>query len=95
MASCRSAIGSDFYQFDEARQAVIGSRNGEMFRLGDSVDVKLVEVAPVAGALRFELMSDGKLLPKGERKVVEREFRGRGGRPAGAAFKGRPGGKRR
>jgi ribonuclease R len=89
------SIGSDFYQFDEARQAVIGSRNGEMFRLGDSVDVKLVEVAPVAGALRFELMSDGKLLPKGERKVVEREFRGRGGRPAGAAFKGRPGGKRR
>ncbi|MBN9026268.1 MAG: S1 RNA-binding domain-containing protein, partial [Rhizobiales bacterium] len=88
------SIGSDFYQFDEARQAVIGARNGEMFRLGDTVEVKLVEVAPVAGALRFELMSDGKMLPKGERKVAEREFRGRG-RPTGGSFKGRPGGKRR
>jgi ribonuclease R len=28
-----------------------------MHRLGDIVDVKLVEAAPVAGALRFELLS--------------------------------------
>lgn len=90
------SIGSDYYQFDEARQAVIGSRTGEMFRLGDTVEVKLVEVAPVAGALRFELMSDGRMLPKGERKVADNGgFRGRRGRPAGGSFKSKPGGKRR
>jgi ribonuclease R len=92
------SLGSDFYQFDEARQAVIGSRTGEMFRLGDVVDVKLVEVAPVAGALRFELMSDGTMLPKGERHVPDSGFRGRGGRPGGpfkARYGGKPGGKRR
>jgi ribonuclease R len=57
-------------------------------------------VAPVAGALRFELMSDGKTLPKHERKVAGGDFRphgGRpgGGRPTGGPFKGRPGSKRR
>ena len=31
-----------------------------MHRLGDVVDVRLVEAAPVAGALRFELLSEGQ-----------------------------------
>ena len=69
------SIGTDFYAYDEARHAVIGARSGEMHQLGDTVEVKLVEVAPIAGALRFELVSDGRRLPKGERKVMERGFR--------------------
>ena len=36
---------------------MVGDRTGETFRLGDTVEVKLVEAAPVAGALRFELLS--------------------------------------
>jgi ribonuclease R len=39
---------------------MIGSRSGETYRLGDPVTVKLVEAAPVAGALRFELLSAGR-----------------------------------
>jgi ribonuclease R len=39
---------------------MVGSRSGETFRLGDRVTVKLVEAAPVAGALRFEMISEGK-----------------------------------
>lgn len=88
-------LGADFYQFDEARHALIGSRTGEMHRLGDTVEVKLVEVAPIAGALRFELVSDGKRLPKGQRRVTE----GRGRRLAPAQAKRPPrrpsGGKKR
>ena len=42
----------------ETRHALIGSRSGAMHRLGDVVDVKLVEAAPVAGALRFELVGN-------------------------------------
>jgi ribonuclease R len=38
-----------------------------MHRLGDVVDVRLVEAAPVAGALRFELLSEGKVVPRGRR----------------------------
>ena len=40
--------------------AMVGSRSGETYRLGDRVTVKLVEAAPVAGALRFELLSEGR-----------------------------------
>jgi ribonuclease R len=40
-------------------QAMIGDRTGETFRLGDTVKVRLIEAAPVAGALRFELLSEG------------------------------------
>ena len=40
--------------------AMVGNRTGETHRLGDRVTVKLVEAAPVAGALRFELLSEGR-----------------------------------
>jgi ribonuclease R len=54
-----ATIGADYYRFDEKRHAIVGDRTGETYRLGDQVEVKLVEAAPVAGALRFELLSDG------------------------------------
>jgi ribonuclease R len=56
-----STIGQDYYRFVEQEQAMVGDRTGERFGLGDSVTVKLVEAAPVAGALRFELLSEGRM----------------------------------
>lgn len=53
-------IGDDYFQYDEKRHAMIGRRSGEIYRLGDRVTVKLVEAIPVAGALRFELLSSGQ-----------------------------------
>jgi ribonuclease R len=64
-------LGAEFFIYDEARHAVIGSRTGEMYRLGDEVEVKLVEVAPIAGALRFEMMSEGRVLAKRDRPKVQ------------------------
>ncbi|WP_244635738.1 ribonuclease R [Chthonobacter albigriseus] len=55
-----STLGADFYAYDEARHALVGNRTGETFQLGDTVEVKLVEVAPLAGALRFEIVSEGR-----------------------------------
>ena len=55
-----STLGQDFYRYVEERQAMIGERAGETFTLGDRVEVRLLEAAPVAGALRFELLSEGK-----------------------------------
>ncbi len=52
-------IGDEFFRHDEAAHAMIGNRSGETYRLGDHVTVKLVEAAPIAGALRFELLSQG------------------------------------
>ncbi len=51
-------LGDDYFRHDPARHALIGSRTGQMHRLGDIVTVRLVEAAPLAGALRFELLSE-------------------------------------
>jgi ribonuclease R len=61
-------LGSEYFNYDEARHALVGSRSGAMHRLGDVVDVRLVEAAPVAGALRFELLSDGQVVPRGRKR---------------------------
>ena len=55
-----ATLGNDYFRFDEALRALIGNRTGEMHQLGDIVEVKLVEAAPFAGALRFELLSEGR-----------------------------------
>jgi len=55
-----STIGADYYRFEERSHALVGQRTGETFRLGDKVRVQLVEAAPVAGALRFEILSEGR-----------------------------------
>jgi len=46
-------IGEEYFRYHEDRHALIGDRSGETYRLGDRVTVRLVEAAPVAGALRF------------------------------------------
>jgi ribonuclease R len=53
-------IGDEYFHYDEAHHAMVGRHSGETYRLGDSVTVRLVEAAPVAGALRFELLSEGR-----------------------------------
>ncbi len=53
------SLGQDYFRFEEAARALVGTRTGETFRLGDRVEVKLVEAAPFAGALRFEMLSRG------------------------------------
>lgn len=59
-----SSLAQDYFRHDEARHALIGSRTGLMHRLGDLVTVRLVEAAPLAGALRFELIDGGALAPR-------------------------------
>src|SRR6185436_12705003 len=41
-------IGDEYFRYDETGHAMVGSRSGETYRLGDPVTVKLVEAAPVA-----------------------------------------------
>ncbi len=68
-----STLGADFYAFDEAAMALIGQRSGEGFRLGDPVEVRLVEAAPLAGALRFEILSRGRYMkPAGGKRSRRR-----------------------
>ena len=53
------SLGADYFRFEEANRSLVGTRTGETFRLGDAVEVRLVEAAPFAGALRFEMLSKG------------------------------------
>jgi ribonuclease R len=60
-------LGTEYFNYDETRHALVGSRSGAMHRLGDVVDVRLVEAQPIAGALRFELLSEGQTVPRSGR----------------------------
>ncbi len=50
-----ATLGEEYFRYDEAMHALVGSRSGEVLRLGDPVRVRLEEAAPFAGALRFSL----------------------------------------
>jgi ribonuclease R len=50
-------IGDEYFRYYEKSHAMVGTRSGTTYQLGDSVQVKLVEAAPVAGALRFEILN--------------------------------------
>lgn len=62
-----STLGNDYYIYDEAAHSLIGERRGKGFRLGDTVEVKLVEIAPLAGSMRFEMLSEPRPLPAATR----------------------------
>jgi len=55
-----SNLGNEYYIHDEAAHAVVGERSGLAYQMGDQVEVKLVEAAPLAGALLFEMISEGR-----------------------------------
>jgi len=54
-----ASLGAEYFSYDEAGHRLVGERSGTQFRLGDGVEVRLVEAAPTAGALRFEVVSGG------------------------------------
>ncbi len=64
-----ATLGRDYFRFDEVRHVLAGERTGETFQLGDRVQVRLIEVAPIKGGLRFEMVSEGrqgKIMPRGK-----------------------------
>ncbi len=54
-----SSLGDDFYRHEEHRHALVGERKGRTFRLGDTLIVRLEEVVPVSGGMRFSLVEGG------------------------------------
>lgn len=62
-----STLGRDYYVFDEGARSLFGERSGKGYQLADRVEVRLVEVAPMAGAMRFEMLTDPKPLPGSKR----------------------------
>ncbi|HSD91752.1 MAG TPA: ribonuclease R [Methyloceanibacter sp.] len=80
-----SSIGHEYFYHDEVRHALVGEDTGLAYRLGDQVEVRLVEAIPTAGALRFEMLSEGRAIgarQKGARRPSDK------GRPQ--RYKGKP-----
>ncbi|ANY81340.1 ribonuclease R [Microvirga ossetica] len=80
-----ATIGDDYYRYDERTHSMRGERTGETYRLGDKVEVKLVEAAPIAGALRFEILTKGRFTGRGTPARKGAKHLPRGAR-AGKAF---------
>ncbi|HEY1246459.1 MAG TPA: ribonuclease R [Hyphomicrobiaceae bacterium] len=79
-----AATLNDYYRHDETAHALVGDRTGDVYRLGDTVRVRLVEAVPSAGALRFEMLSPGTPGGRGpggasgkRRKFMRQRSRGR------------------
>ncbi len=83
-----SSLDGDYYHYDEAARALFGDRTGKGYQLADRVEVRLVEVAPLAGAMRFEMLTDPKPLPGSKRsfhKAKAQRPRGRASQSRGPA----------
>ncbi|RUW97211.1 RNB domain-containing ribonuclease, partial [Mesorhizobium sp. M8A.F.Ca.ET.059.01.1.1] len=72
-----STLGGDYYIYDETARSLFGERSGKGYQLADRVEVRLVEVAPMAGAMRFEMLTDPKPLPGSSRSFHKAKGRAR------------------
>jgi ribonuclease R len=83
-------LGNEYFRYDEAARALIGDETGETFRVGQHLELKLVEANPASGALRFELPEGKFAAPP---RTTPRRDRTRGsqkrGRPANIRHQGR------
>jgi ribonuclease R len=83
-------IGSEYFHHDEVSHALVGEHSGDAWRLGDTVEVKVVEADAITGSVRLELLSEStlKIAPgKGGKKNDRRPPSGRRGKPV---KRGRP-----
>ena len=66
-----SSIHDDFYRHDEHGHAMMGERTGRAYRIGDHVDVRLIEAIPSAGALRFEMLTEAAYRAETDRRKTK------------------------
>jgi ribonuclease R len=67
-----SSLGEEYFNHVAESHALVGSRSGLGYRLGDIVQVKLLEAIPSAGALRFEMKTRARKLPLREGRSPSR-----------------------
>ncbi|BBC73119.1 ribonuclease R [Altererythrobacter sp. B11] len=92
-----SALGREYFSYDEGARALVGQDSGTRYAVGDMLDLKLAEANPLTGALKFEPVdSDGSAIePRGARPETHRRskgkppMQGKRGRPANIRHQGR------
>jgi ribonuclease R len=76
-----TALGNDYYHFDPTRHWLMGERTNKIFRLGDPIEVKVVQVNLDDRKIDFELSGDQAGKPTGKR--TGKPGGNRGGKPSG------------
>ena len=60
LAPMRS-LGDDFFHVDEAGRRLIGERTHRVYRLGDAVEVRILEATAATGGLMLEVVAGGTI----------------------------------
>jgi ribonuclease R len=53
-----SSLGDEYFVHDDRAHALVGERTGRRWRLGTTVEVRLLEATPITGGLLFEMLSE-------------------------------------
>ncbi|PLS17970.1 ribonuclease R [Bacillus sp. M6-12] len=66
-----SAMSDDYYRFDERHLAMIGERSGKVFRIGDEISIRVVNVNKDERAIDFEIagMKDNRRREDTEKRI--------------------------
>ncbi|WP_375426821.1 ribonuclease R family protein [uncultured Sphingomonas sp.] len=76
-------LGGEYFRFDEAARTLTGETSGELYTLGQRLELRLAEANSISGALRFEL-------PTGKGAAAPSEADRRRGGPRVLKRRGRP-----
>jgi ribonuclease R len=73
-----STLQDDYWLHDERSQTLTGRRTGVTWRLGQAVDVRLMEASPITGGLLFHILNETPLRTAGSsaRPALSRNQRG-------------------
>lgn len=90
------SLPDDYYVHNEQRHTLTGRTNRLEFRLGDAVEVLIVEADPLTGSTVFQIMEGGRTAKSAPREPMGKG-RGKGdtGRSRGPKKGGKPKGKSR
>ena len=81
-----STIGDEYFHYDEAAKALVGSDTGTRYETGQRLEMKLVEANPLTGGMRFEVPGGDASKAREGRPLRSKPK----GSPRGAPNKGGP-----
>jgi ribonuclease R len=91
-----STLGLERFHFDDKARTLTGAETGDEYRIGQRLQLRLVEASPISAALRFELPEGANHMPfRGRRPEPARSGKDRRhaankrGRPANIRHRGR------
>jgi ribonuclease R len=86
-----SSLGAEYWTHDKAAHALLGDSSGRRYILGQDVEVRLEDAAPVSGGLVFHMLSEPLPPLPGWVRSGRGRSRGQGTRGGGAPFPRAPG----